>query len=130
MTDTRCVKRCLIIIMTDVSSIVISHGEKSDLNEARDGGVLGMQWHQLDHMQTICTSHTHTHPLNGPFSGTTRVSQSQKGKPIWIFLKQETVSGSGIRQITMPTCYRLIFFTGVMLFLMPTQQCQSTESSI
>jgi len=24
-----------------------------DLNEARDDGVWGMQWHQLDHMQTI-----------------------------------------------------------------------------
>jgi len=40
-------------------------------------------------------THTHTHPFNGPFSGTTRVSQYQKGKPIWILLKQETVSGSG-----------------------------------
>ena len=27
-----------------------------DLDEARNGGVLGWQWHQLDHMQTICTS--------------------------------------------------------------------------
>jgi len=27
-----------------------------DLNKARDDGVLGRQWHQLDHMQTICTS--------------------------------------------------------------------------
>jgi len=27
-----------------------------DLNEARDNGVLGWQWHQLDRMQTICTS--------------------------------------------------------------------------
>ena len=27
-----------------------------DLNEARDDGVLRWQWHQLDHMQTICTS--------------------------------------------------------------------------
>jgi len=27
-----------------------------DLNEARDDGVLGWQWQQLDHMQTICTS--------------------------------------------------------------------------
>jgi len=27
-----------------------------DLNEATDGGVLRLQWHQLDHMQTICTS--------------------------------------------------------------------------
>ena len=40
--------------------------------------------------------HTHTHPFNGPFSGTTRVGQYQKGKTIWILLKQETVSGSGI----------------------------------
>ena len=38
---------------------------------------------------------THT-SFNGPFSRTTRVSQYQKGKPIWILLKQETVSGSGI----------------------------------
>jgi len=27
-----------------------------DLNEARDGGDLGRHWHQLDNMQTICTS--------------------------------------------------------------------------
>jgi len=36
-----------------------------DLNGARNGGVLGWQWHQLDHTQTICTSlqtdnHTNT----------------------------------------------------------------------
>ena len=28
----------------------------------------------------ITHTHTHTHPFNGPFSGTTRVSQYQKGK--------------------------------------------------
>jgi len=27
-----------------------------DLIEARDYGTVGMHWHQLDHMQTICTS--------------------------------------------------------------------------
>jgi len=27
-----------------------------DSNEARDDGVFGWQWYQLDHMQTICTS--------------------------------------------------------------------------
>ena len=26
------------------------------------------------------TTHTHTHPFNGPFSGTTQVSRYQKGK--------------------------------------------------
>jgi len=55
----------------------------------------------------------HTHPFNGPLSRTTRVSRYQKVKPIWILLKQETVSGTGIgwaicksasrcRQIIMP----------------------------
>ena len=44
----------------------------------------------------FCKDHTHTHTFNGPFSGTTQVSRYLKGKPIWILLKQETVSGSGI----------------------------------
>jgi len=40
-----------------------------ELNEARDDRLLGWQWHQLDHMQTICTSlqtdnHTNTSSLN------------------------------------------------------------------
>jgi len=40
-----------------------------DLNEARNYVVLGWQWHQLDHKQTICTllqtdNHTSTSPLN------------------------------------------------------------------
>ena len=29
---------------------------------------------------SVDRAHTHTHPFNGPFSGTTRVSQYQKGK--------------------------------------------------
>jgi len=36
---------------------------------------------------------THTNPFNGPLSGTTQVSQYQKGKT-----NLETVSGSGIRR--------------------------------
>jgi len=40
-----------------------------DLNKARDDGILGWQWHQLDRMQTICTllqtdNHTNTSSLN------------------------------------------------------------------
>jgi len=27
-----------------------------DINETKDDWVLGWQWHQLDNMQTICTS--------------------------------------------------------------------------
>jgi len=61
------------------------------------------------------------HPFNGPLSGTTRVSRYQKVKAIWILLKQETVSGSGIswavcksasrcRQITMPAPHHSVFY--------------------
>jgi len=81
--------------------------------------------------------HTHTHPFNGSFSGTTRVSRYQKGKPIWILLKQEAVSCSGIswaicksasrsRQITTPAPHHSSF-TGRMPFLPPNRQHQSTE---
>jgi len=50
--------------------------------------MMGWQWHQLDHMQIICTSlQTHKHASTSS----------------------------------------LIFFIGQMLFLMPNQQCQSTE---
>ena len=66
-------------------------------------------------------THPHTHPFNGPFSRTTRVSRYQKGKPIWILLKQETVSNSGIswaicksapctRQITTPAPHHSVFY--------------------
>ena len=48
-------------------------------------------------------THTHTHPFNGPLSRTIRVSRYQKGKPIWILLKQETVSGSGISCTSLQT---------------------------
>ena len=60
-------------------------------------------------------------------------------KPIWILLKQETVSGSGIswatcksaphsREITTPAP-TIQFFTGRMPFLPPNQQRQSTEGN-
>ena len=67
-------------------------------------------------------SHTHTHPFNGPFSGTTGWAGTRKVKPIGILLKQETVSGSGIswaifksaprsRQITTPAPHHSVFYT-------------------
>jgi len=73
------------------------------------------------HAATHTHTHTHTHTFNGPLSGTTRVSRYQKGKTIWILLKQETVSGSGIswaicksaprsRQITMPAPHQSDFY--------------------
>ena len=81
--------------------------------------------------------YTHTHPFNGSFSGTTQVNRYQEGKPIWILLKQETVSGSGISWAICKSapCSKQTpcqhpttrFFTGRMPFLPPNQQRQSTE---
>jgi len=62
-----------------------------------------------------------TQPFNGLFSKTTWVSLYQKGKPIWILLEQDTVSGSGIswatcksaprsRQITTPAPHHSVFY--------------------
>ena len=83
-------------------------------------------------------THSHTHPFNGPFPGLPRWAGTRKVKPIWILLKQETVSDSGIswaicksasrsRQITMPVPHHSSYFTGRMPFLPPNQQRQSTE---
>ena len=63
---------------------------------------------------------------------------TRKVKPIWILLKQEIVSSSGIswaicksaprsRQITTPASRHSVFFTSRMPFLPPNQQRQSTE---
>ena len=75
-------------------------------------------------------SYRHTHPFNGPLSGTTTWTGTKKVKPIWISLKQETVSGSGIswaicksaphsEEITMPATHHRL----------PNQQRQSTEGN-
>ena len=78
-----------------------------------------------------CATHTHahmhTHAFSSSFSGTTQVSRYQTGKPIWVLLKQETVSGSGIswavckfaprsRQITMPAPHHSVFYRPGALF--------------
>jgi len=66
------------------------------------------------------------------------LADTRKVKPIWVLLKQETVSGSGIswaicksashpRADNHASTPPLSFFIGRMPFLSPNQQCQSTE---
>ena len=86
-------------------------------------------------------SHTHnTTHLTALYPGLPGWAGTRKVTPIWILLKQETVSGSGISwaicksaprssQITTPAPHRSVF-TGRMPFLPPNQQCQSTEGSV
>ena len=80
---------------------------------------------------------THTHPFNGPFSGTTQASQYQKGKTNldsteardsewqWHQLGRMQVCTS--LQTDNDASTPLLFFTGRMPFLPPNQQHQSTE---
>ena len=79
----------------------------------------------------------HTHPFNGPLSGTTQVSQYQEGKSNLDFTEARD---SGIRwalckpaprsrQITMPAPHCSVF-TGRMPFLPPNQQRQSTDRNL
>ena len=68
------------------------------------------------------TTHTHTYiRLTALFPGLPRWAGTRKVEPIWILLKQETVSGSGIswdrcksapcsRQITTPASHHSVFY--------------------
>jgi len=81
---------------------------------------------------------THTQSIYGPLDFVQDYSGwagTRKVKPIWILLKQETVSGSGIswaicksaphpRQITTPAPHRSVF-PGRMPFLPPNQKIKA-----
>ena len=71
--------------------------------------------------QLCVQSHTHTHSFNGRFRDYPGEPVPEKLKPIWILLKQETVSGSSIswticksaprsRQITTPAPHHSVFY--------------------
>ena len=101
----------------------------------------GSLWWFLQ-LSTITHAHTHTvtHTrLTAVCPGLPRWAGTRKVKPIWILLKQATVSGSGIswaicksapcsRQTTTPAPHHSVF-TGRMPFLSPNQPCESTEGN-
>ena len=82
----------------------------------------------------VCVCVVHTHPFNGPLSGTTQVSRYQKGKTNldfteardseWQWHQQVCTSLQTDNHASTPP---LSFFTGRMPFLQPNQQRQSTE---
>jgi len=89
----------------------------------------------------VTHTHTHTHTTvlwpSWTMSGTTQVSQHQKGKTNLDLLEQEIVSCSGIswaicKYVPWPrhnyaSILPFSFFTGQMLILPPNQQRQNTE---
>ena len=94
---------------------------------------------QLDcRIKSITHTHIHTHPFNGPLSGSTRVSRYQKGKTNLDFTEARDSEWQWHQLSHMQVCTSLLtddhastpplsFFTGRMPFLPPNQQRQSTE---
>ena len=91
------------------------------------------------HARTNMNTHTHTR-LTALCLGLPGWAGTRKVKPIWILLKQETVSGSGIswaicksaprsREPRQHPTTQPQLFTGRMPFLPSNQQRQSTEGS-
>ena len=83
--------------------------------------------------------HTHTHPFNGPFSGTTQVGRYQKGKTNLDFTEARDSEWQWHQLGHMQVCTSLQtdnhasthkFFTDRMPFLPPNQQRQSTEGQL
>ena len=92
-------------------------------------------------MQIADKTHTHTHPFNGPFSGTTRVSRFKKGKTNVDFTEARDSEWQWHQLGHMQVCTSLqrdnhastpmfSFFKGRMTFLLLNQQHQSTEGTL
>jgi len=88
----------------------------------------------------VQVAHTHTHPFNGPFSGTTRVSRYQKGKTNLDCTEARDSEWQWHQLGRMQVCISLQtdnhastrplkVFTGRMPFLPPNQQRQSIEGN-
>jgi len=95
-----------------------------------------------DHRQVLaCKVWYCTHPFNGPLSRNTQVSGTRKVKPIWILLKQEIVTGSGIswaicksaprsRQITMPAPHYSVFLQAGCPSCHPTNSVKALKAKV
>ena len=104
-------------VMSDICRSTILNKMTFDQDTEQAGSDLHdlNQFHSFsnDHCWRLyCSSHTHTR-LTALFPGLPRWAGTRRVKPIWILVKQETVSGSGIswaicksaprsRQITTP----------------------------
>ena len=84
--------------------------------------------------------HTHTR-LTALFPGLPGWAGTRKEKPIWILLKQETVSGSGIswnicksaprsRQITMPAPHHSVFLQARCPSCRPTNNVKALKATL
>ena len=134
---------CKILLKRLIKNLNVSHDECEKSQYICKGMTdFHKNWH--DNTDCVCEvhcnishKHTHTHTrLTALFPGLPGWAGTRKVKPIWILLKQETVSGSGISWAICKSAARsrqprqhptTQFFTCRMPFLSPNQQHQSAE---
>ena len=86
-------------------------------------------------------THTYTNPFNGLCPGLPGWASTRKVKPIWILLKQKTVSGSGIswaicksaprsRQTTMPVPHHSVFLQAGCPSCRPTNSVKALKACL
>jgi len=85
-----------------------------------DGGWVGGS--VAESVKALKAYNTHSHPFNGPLSGTTRVNSEWQWHQLG-HMQACTSLQTDNNASTQP----LTFFTGRMPFLLPNQQRQSTE---
>jgi len=116
---------------------LLQYGAAARRPAANAGSAVFTAEHRLANYYLLST-HTHTHPFNGPLSETTRVSRYQIGETNLDFTEARDSEWQWHQLGRMQVCTSLqtddhastpplSFFTGRMPFLPPNQQCQSTE---
>ena len=90
----------------------------------------------------LTVEHTHTHTrLTALCPGLPRWAGTRKEKPVWILLKQQIVSGSGIswtickstsrsRQITMPAPHHSVFLQAGCPSCRPTNSVKALKAEL
>ena len=120
---------------TSFGSFIYSHSSTNPANLVRTG-LVDVEVTGLTDTHT----HTHTH-LMALCLGLPRWASTRKVKPIWILLKQETVSGSGIswaicksapcsRQITMSAPHHSVFLQAGCHSCCPTNNVKALKALV
>ena len=137
--------RCMLLTTADVAKKLRLHclSGKILLSEIEVATVLVLcRRHSVLRLSVcVCLTHTHTHTrLTTIFPGLPRWAGTRKAKPIWILLKQETVSGSGVswnicksaprsRQITTPAPHHSVFLQAGCPSCRPTNSVKALKCS-